>query len=78
MVAVWLALMLSVAARSQRFVALLAAQTGAVPVLPQGRLSLSEIDGFLALWAVGHDGWATKRTKSLRNPSTTSGHCGYG
>lgn len=41
MVAVWFALMLSVAARGQRFVALLAAQTGAVPVLPQGRLSLS-------------------------------------
>jgi hypothetical protein len=41
MVAVWFALMLSVAARRQRFVAFLAAQTGAVPVLPQGRLSLS-------------------------------------
>ena len=40
-VAVWFALMLSVAARGQRFVALLATQTGAVPVLPQGRLSLS-------------------------------------
>lgn len=41
MVAVWFALMLSVAARGQGFVALLTAQTGAVPVLSQGRLSLS-------------------------------------
>lgn len=77
LVAVWFALMLSVATRGQRFVALLAAQTGAVPVLPQGRLSLSEIDRFLALWAVGHDGWGTKRTKALRNPSPTSAHYGY-
>lgn len=41
LVAVWLAVMLSVVARDQRLVALLASQTGAVPVLPQGRLSLS-------------------------------------
>jgi len=39
--------------------------------------TLTEIDGFLALWAVGHDGWGTKRTKALRNPSPTSAHYGY-
>jgi hypothetical protein len=39
--------------------------------------TLTEIDRFLALWAVGHDGWGTKRTKALRNPSATSTHYGY-
>lgn len=67
--AIWLAFVLSMVAGGQGFVALLAAQTGAVPILPQRRLSLSEIDRFLALWAVGHDDWCTKRTKALSNPS---------
>jgi hypothetical protein len=31
--------------------------------------TLTEIDRFLALWAVGHDDWCTKRTKALSNPS---------
>jgi len=40
LIAVWLALVLGVAARGQNFVAFLTTQAGTVPVLPQRRLPL--------------------------------------
>jgi hypothetical protein len=59
LVAVWLALVLSMVAGGQGFVALLAAQTGAVPVLPQGRLSLG----------CGHNNKGTKYISDLGSTS---------
>lgn len=59
-VAVWLSVMLCVAARSQSLTASLAAQTGPVPVLSQRRHFLGEINRLVAPRA---DVWSSRERR---------------
>ena len=55
-VAVRFAVVLSVLAGVENFLAFLTLQARLVPVLTQGRLAFSEVDSFVAFGALGHFG----------------------